>query len=105
MKKNFFKLIVLVITIVFMGCNGDNKTESTDKTTDTTANKMNSADTGTSKQSMDAVSVAPNLYKIVKDTMGIRVLQVTYKPGDSSAMHSHPDNVLYVVDGGKTEFT
>jgi quercetin dioxygenase-like cupin family protein len=37
--------------------------------------------------------------------MGIRVLNIFYKPGDSSAMHSHPDNALYVIDGGKTQFT
>jgi quercetin dioxygenase-like cupin family protein len=37
--------------------------------------------------------------------MGIRVLNILYKPGDSSAMHSHPDNALYVIDGGKAEFT
>jgi quercetin dioxygenase-like cupin family protein len=54
---------------------------------------------------MDASKVAGNLYKTAKDTMGIRVLEINYKPGQSSAMHSHPDNALYVIEGGKTEFT
>jgi quercetin dioxygenase-like cupin family protein len=55
--------------------------------------------------SMDAAKVAPNLYKVKSDTLGIRVLEVTYKPGQSSAMHAHPDNALYVTQGGKSEFT
>ena len=58
-----------------------------------------------SDASMDASKVAPNLYKVIKDTMGIRVLEATYKPGQSSAMHSHPDLALYVISGGTTEFT
>ena len=37
--------------------------------------------------------------------MGIRVLEANYKPGDSSALHSHPDYALYVINGGTAEFT
>jgi quercetin dioxygenase-like cupin family protein len=59
----------------------------------------------TTDASMDASKVAPNLYKIIKDTMGIRILEATYKPGQSSAMHSHPDLGLYVISGGSSEFT
>lgn len=54
---------------------------------------------------MDATKVAPGLYKLKNDTLGIRVLEINYKPGQSSAMHSHPDNALYVTEGGKAEFT
>jgi quercetin dioxygenase-like cupin family protein len=59
----------------------------------------------TQDASMDAVKVAPNLYKVAGDTLGIRVLEINYKPGQSSAMHSHPDAVLYVIQGSKSEFT
>ncbi len=54
---------------------------------------------------MDVVKIAPKEYTVAKDTMGIRVLEFSYKPGDTSAMHSHPDNALYVTEGGKAEFT
>jgi len=53
----------------------------------------------------DAAKVAPNEYKVAADTMGIRVLQINYKPGESSAIHSHPDQALYVLEGTKAEFT
>jgi len=61
--------------------------------------------TTTFDSKMDASKVAGNLYKVTKDTMGIRILHAVYKPGQSSAMHSHPDLVLYVISGGTTEFT
>jgi quercetin dioxygenase-like cupin family protein len=54
---------------------------------------------------LDATKVASKLYKAVADTLGIRIVEVDYKPGESSAMHSHPDLALYVVEAGKAEFT
>ncbi len=53
----------------------------------------------------DATKVSGNLYKLDKDTMGLRAIEIVYKPGQSSAMHSHPDNALYVTSGGTVEFT
>jgi beta-alanine degradation protein BauB len=35
----------------------------------------------------------------------VRVLKVTFKPGDSAAKHHHPDHVVYVVNGGKMKLT
>jgi len=100
------KLMALGISLVFAACNsGDKTTESATTNTDTTEQKTTMAESTPQEQVMDAAKVAPALYKVVKDTMGIRVLDILYKPGDSSAMHSHPDNVLYVIDGGKGVFT
>ena len=96
------KLAGFVISVFLFACNSETKTEPTN--TDTTANAT-TTDTTSQNQDMDAVAAAPALYKVAKDTMGIRVLEVNYKPGDSSAMHLHPDNALYVIEGGKGEFT
>lgn len=103
MKKNV-KLIVLGISMLFIACNAD-ETKTSDTATDSTANKMAASDSSSGNKNMDAVTVAPGRYTVAEDSAGIRVLEVNYKPGDSSAMHSHPDNVLYVVEPGKTEFT
>jgi quercetin dioxygenase-like cupin family protein len=35
----------------------------------------------------------------------VRVLKVTFKPGDTAARHHHPDHVIYVVNGGKLKLT
>ena len=94
-------IMALVISFVFACNSEETKTES--ESTDSTATMM--ADTIPQTPDMDATKIAPGLYTVVKDTAGIRVLNILYKPGDSSAMHSHPDNALYVIDRGKAEFT
>ena len=95
-------IIALAISFVFIACNNsENKTEPANTDTTASTTKM---DTTAQTQDMDATKVAAGLYTVAKDSMGIRVLNILYKPGDSSAMHSHPDNALYVIDGGKTEF-
>jgi len=62
---------------------------------------------GTSSQdaSMDPTKVAATLYKSMRDTLGIRIVEATYKPGQSSAMHSHPDAEIYAISGGTAAFT
>jgi quercetin dioxygenase-like cupin family protein len=100
------EIVAIAIAFLFIGCNNEEK-KAEPSNTDTTATTA-AADT-TAKapqtQDLDAAKIAPGLYTVAKDTMGIRVLNIVYKPGDSSAMHSHPDNALYVIDGGKSEFT
>lgn len=106
MKKNVkSKLMLFILPLLFIACDQGAKTTSTDSTTDTSVNKTTPMESSANDQTMDALKVAPGLYQVVKDSMGIRILKISYKPGDSSAMHSHPDNVLYVIDGGKSEFT
>ncbi|MFN2438194.1 MAG: cupin domain-containing protein, partial [Chitinophagaceae bacterium] len=95
-------IMALIISFVFIACNSEeNKTDATTDTTETPT----MTDATSQSQDMDAAKVAPGLYTMVKDSIGIRVLEVLYKPGDSSAIHSHPDNALYVINGGKGEFT
>jgi quercetin dioxygenase-like cupin family protein len=107
--SHFGKPVITAIAIAFLftACNNEEK-KAEPSNADTTA-KAAAADTTVKappkQQDLDATKIAPGLYTVVKDTMGIRVLNIAYKPGDSSAMHSHPDNALYVIDGGKTLFT
>lgn len=54
---------------------------------------------------LDAVKVDPAHYKVLKDTLGIRVLEINYKAGEASVMHAHPDQALYVIQGSKAEMT
>ena len=89
-------LMVLAITFFFIACN--NKEDTTETTSNEASSTATTTDATTQNTDMDATKVAPGLYTLVKDTMGIRVLDILYKPGDSSAMHSHPDNALYVID-------
>jgi quercetin dioxygenase-like cupin family protein len=53
----------------------------------------------------DAVSVAPNLYKVIFENHRVRVLETRYGPGVKSDMHSHPDLVAFTLTPAKAKFT
>ena len=55
--------------------------------------------------SVDAVSIAPDVYSVVLDNERVRVLEVRMQPGGSSAMHSHPDTVVIAVKGSTYRFS
>jgi quercetin dioxygenase-like cupin family protein len=93
------------MTLFITACNGnDSKVSSTDST-GVTETKSDTVSPSEKPGAMDAVKVAPGLYKVLADSLGIRMLDATYKPGDSSAMHSHPENAMYVLEGGSSIFT
>jgi quercetin dioxygenase-like cupin family protein len=52
----------------------------------------------------DPVKVAPAMHKAILDNERVRVLDTTLKAGEQIPMHQHPDNVIYVVKGGKVRF-
>ena len=53
----------------------------------------------------DAVTVAPHAYKVVLENDRVRVLEFRGKPGDKTAMHSHPGTVVIAITDGKFKFT
>jgi quercetin dioxygenase-like cupin family protein len=53
----------------------------------------------------DAVSVAPNLYKVMFENHRVRVLETRYGPGVKSDMHSHPDHLAVALTPAKAKFT
>jgi quercetin dioxygenase-like cupin family protein len=104
-KLNHRFILALAISLTLFACNnqGDKKDEAA--TTDSTAKaKTDSVQPAPKEAATDAVTVAPGLYKVLADTMGLRIVEATYKPGDSSAMHSHADYALYVIEGGTAAF-
>jgi len=53
----------------------------------------------------DPVKVAPNNYKVALENDSVRVCNVQVKPGEKIATHSHPDHLVYTINGGKVKFT
>ena len=53
----------------------------------------------------DATKVAPHVYKVLFENERVRLLEVKMQPGDKTEMHSHPDNLIYVLSDGKVTFT
>ncbi len=56
-------------------------------------------------QAQDALKVGPGVYKLLFENERIRVLEITFKPGDKIASHSHPDHVIYVLSEGALKIT
>lgn len=52
-----------------------------------------------------AANVAPHVYKVLFENEQVRLLEVKMQPGDHTEMHSHPDNLIYTLSGGKVAFT
>src|SRR2546425_11938235 len=53
----------------------------------------------------DPVEVASNVYTTLFENERVRLLEVRLATGDSSAMHGHPDYVVYNLDEGKVRFS
>ena len=49
----------------------------------------------------DAASVAPHVYEVVFENDRVRLLEVRMEAGAESALHSHPDYLVYALSGGK----
>jgi quercetin dioxygenase-like cupin family protein len=102
-KLNGRFILALVISLTIISCNNEEKKEEP-KSTDSTGTTKTEAVQPAKETTMDAIKAAPDLYKVLNDTMGIRIVEATYKPGDSSASHSHPDYALYAASGGTATF-
>ena len=54
----------------------------------------------------DPVVVASNVYKsVLLENERVRVIEVSFKPGESAPTHSHPEHFVYVIAGGKLKIT
>jgi quercetin dioxygenase-like cupin family protein len=95
-------LLASGILLTMAACNQADKKEEPPETTDST--KTETVQPVVQDAVPDAIKAAPDLYKVLNDTMGIRIVEATYKPGDSSALHSHPDYAIYATSGGMAAF-
>ena len=53
----------------------------------------------------DPVKVDAKHYKVEFENDQVRVLRITYGPGEKSVMHEHPGAVAVFLSGGKVKFT
>jgi quercetin dioxygenase-like cupin family protein len=53
----------------------------------------------------DPVKVDPKHYKVEFENDEVRVLRITYGPGEKSPMHSHPDGVQVFLTDAHAKFT
>ncbi|MGB7622418.1 MAG: hypothetical protein WBN92_08730 [Terriglobia bacterium] len=53
----------------------------------------------------DPVKVAPSSYKVITENDLIRILGVNVAPGASAPKHSHPDNLVVMLEPGTIKWT
>jgi quercetin dioxygenase-like cupin family protein len=53
----------------------------------------------------DAAEVDPKHYKVEFENDDVRVLRITYGPGEKSVMHSHSEGVVVFLTDGSGKFT
>jgi len=53
----------------------------------------------------DAEKVDPKHYKVEFENDQVKVLRITYGPGEKSKMHSHAEGVVVFLSDGKGKFT
>lgn len=61
--------------------------------------------TAMSAYAQDAVKVDPKHYKVEFENEQVRVLRVSYGPGETSVMHQHPANVAVFLADVQAKFT
>lgn len=103
---NLNRFFVLISLLCLIGCNETSNT-SAQKETDTSSALVNS-DTFSMPPydpAMDGLIVGAKFSKKLGDTLNVKMYTSTLKPGDSAALHSHPDHAVYVLQGGKLAVT
>lgn len=99
------QLLAIFVSLA-IGCNQNRTNEVKGRLADTTSIIPDKTDnTPSFDNSRRVTTVASNLYKQLADSLNLRVVEGIYKPGDSSAVHSHPDYAVYVLEDATMELT
>jgi len=53
----------------------------------------------------DPVKVDPDRYRVELDNDKVRVIRISYGPGEKSVMHQHPPGLVVFLTDGDFEFT
>ncbi|HUR66371.1 MAG TPA: cupin domain-containing protein [Chitinophagaceae bacterium] len=104
MKPRISTSIVLAFLMVFAFIACDNKAKK-DETVKTDTTKTGTTSLPDFDPSMDATKTSGYPATILGDTLNMKVYEFLAKPGDSIPVHSHPDHVLYVLEGGMADIT
>lgn len=99
-KTKTSMILGLSISMILFACNEKSKTDETAKM-DTT--KTETAPMPGFDAAMDATGMAGYPASILADSLNLKAYEFVAKPGDSIPMHSHPDHMIYVLEGGTAE--
>ncbi|HEX5654093.1 MAG TPA: cupin domain-containing protein [Chitinophagaceae bacterium] len=97
-------LLAIGLSLFSLSCNQETKTGEL-VNADTTTVPGTTAKPGLPvfDPARDPLVVEAQFLKLLADTLNVQLYEVTFKPGDSVALHTHPDFILYVLEGGTME--
>ena len=101
--KNYF--FVFFSFLFLISCNDTATTSEKNNDTATTVTKSNTSDMPAYDAAMDPLTVEAAFANKLADTLNVKMYEITLKPGDSVALHNHPDHSMYVIQGGKLSIT
>lgn len=96
--------IVLMSILFFISCN-DSSTNAKKTETDTTASNNEKDDMPAYDAAKEPLTVEAAFANKLADTLNVKMYEITLKPGDTVALHNHPDHSMYVIQGGKLLIT
>lgn len=99
-KTRQFFFLLLFLTVSFFACKDKEKKDEAVKTEET---KADAATQPGFDAAMDATKVSGYPARVLGDSLGVKAYEFVANPGDSIPMHSHPDHMIYVLEGGKAE--
>jgi quercetin dioxygenase-like cupin family protein len=100
----FLKLLAAGFSLLALSCNDNAKTseeQHADTATAVTATANDTPSQPAYDAATDGMLTAGPLAKKLGDTLGVKMYELTMKPGDSAVFHRHPDHAVYVLQGGK----
>ena len=100
--KSNISLFVLISVSFLVSCDQSSSTsEKNDKDTTAVVTSSDTSSMPAYDPAMEPLTVGAKFSKKLSDTLGIKMYEFTVKPGDSWALHNHPDHTVYVLQGGK----
>jgi len=100
-KTNIY-FLVLISTLFLFSCNQPaTPSEKSNEDTAVIAATKDTPSMPTYDPAMDPLTVGAKMSKKLRDTLGVKMYEFTVKPGESWALHTHPDHTVYMLQGGK----
>ena len=53
----------------------------------------------------DIVELSPDVHQVIFENETVRMLEVSVKPGATVPMHTNPENINYILQGGTLRLT
>ena len=97
-NKQYMLHLLSLVLFFTVGCNSPDQTNKSEIVDSMANNKIETSNKPSFDTSRRMTTISPVLYKTLAHKLNMIILEGTYKSGDASIMHGHPDFALYVLE-------